>query len=148
MHVGLDQSQIEVQQQVIVSHWALEKVRNNQQQQNPVLLKLCTKLWLVQHVNYYGCKSYHMSWDFYIKKSPIISNSDSASTLQITINPVFTEHIKHIGPDVHFMRENIENNDIKLKYLLIDKQSKNFLAKAVLRRKLTRGTQCRTSHVT
>lgn len=98
---------------------------------------------------FYGCKSYHMSWEFNIKKkSPIILNSDSASTWQITINPVFPEHIKHIGPDVHFMRENIENNDIKFKYLLIDKQSKNFLAEAVLRRKLTRGTQCRTSHVT
>lgn len=50
-------------------------------------------------------------------KGAMALQPDSTSARLIATNPVFNERMKHFDVDVHFVRENIESNCIRVQYL-------------------------------
>jgi hypothetical protein len=60
---------------------------------------------------------------------------DNQSTIAMNKNSMFHNRTKHIDTKQHFIRELVEQKEIKLKYVHTNEQVANFMTKALAREK-------------
>lgn len=68
---------------------------------------------------------------------PIAFHCDSTSAINIVINPLYYERTQHVGVDCYFIREKIEEKDVKLAYTSVMIRLQYFLTEGVTRRQLS-----------
>lgn len=56
---------------------------------------------------------------------------DNIGVLALALNPVYHAHTKHIEVDYHFIRENVVNSDILVKFLSTHDQLANVFTKGL-----------------
>jgi hypothetical protein len=49
-------------------------------------------------------------------KNPMNFNQDNQSSIAIAMNPIHHQRVRHMDVKVHFLRNHIENQNIKLIY--------------------------------
>jgi hypothetical protein len=62
---------------------------------------------------------------------PTLLHANNTSAIQITANPVYHEHTKHIEVDCHFIREAFEARVITLPHISTDLQIVDIFTKAL-----------------
>jgi len=84
---------------------------------------ICEGIWLKRVLHEIGI----------LNSDPIKVLCDNQSAISITKNPVHHDRTKHVGIDRHFIKENIENGTISLRYTP-NQQTTDILTKAVPRK--------------
>ena len=67
---------------------------------------------------------------------PMGFHCDSTSAINIVINPLYHEQTQHVGVDCYFIRERIEEKDVKLAFTSVMIRLQYFLT-GVIRRQLS-----------
>ncbi|XP_050102735.1 uncharacterized mitochondrial protein AtMg00810-like [Malus sylvestris] len=63
--------------------------------------------------------------------SPPIIHCDNMSAIALTANPVFHSRIKHLDTDFHFVRERVQQGDLKVVYIPTEDQIADVLTKGL-----------------
>lgn len=82
----------------------------------------CEVIWL-----------HNLLLDFGITKQPTLLYCDNKAAIHIATNPTFHERTKHVEIDLHFVREKVENGDLKLIHVRSNHQLADLLTKALPR---------------
>ena len=61
--------------------------------------------------------------------NPTIIHCDNQSSIKLSETPVFHERSKHIEIPYHYVRDMVDRNIVKLKYIFTADQRKNILTK-------------------
>ena len=71
----------------------------------------------------------------YGKRYPTVIKDDNQSCIALTKNPVFTARTKHIDIKYHYVREKVENKEVKFEYCATTNMVADVLTKALPRDK-------------
>ena len=71
-------------------------------------------------------------------KKPIDIGEDNQSCIKICHNPVMHKRSKHIDTKLHFIRERVENKEVKIHYFPTEEMTADILTKSLPRVKVER----------
>ena len=64
---------------------------------------------------------------------PTVIHYDNRSCVQMSMNPVFHDNLKHIETQYHFIHDMVQKGAVELKYISTDDQSADILTKPLPR---------------
>ena len=71
-------------------------------------------------------------------KKPIDIGEDNQSCIKMCHNPVMHKRSKHIDTKLHFIRERVENKEVKIHYVPTEEMTADILTKSLPRVKVER----------
>ena len=71
-------------------------------------------------------------------KTPIVIGEDNQSCIKMCHNPVMHKRSKHIDTKLHFIRERVENKEVKIHYVPTEEMTADILTKSLPRVKVER----------